>query len=256
MAIMGGGGSNSKTNKPKAKQQSISTRPNASKNTTMSGNGKLPKNWPASLPYHAHPTTTPSFPRAVLEALHTPPQAASTTTTYTLPPSPNPNVLITPITTPGHPACGQAGLFARTALAPGALILTYSGVLHTRADADAASDYDLSLDRELGVGVDAGRGGNEARFVNDYRGVPGATGPNAEFADVWVQVGGGRFERRMGVWVLGKGKSAKGPRARGIRKGEEILVSYGKGFWRERLGGEESEGIEESEGGEGNVTNG
>jgi len=33
----------------------------------------------------------------------------------------------------------------------------------------------------------------------------------------------------MGVWVIG-GKNA----GKGIRKGEEILVSYGKGFWEER----------------------
>lgn len=35
----------------------------------------------------------------------------------------------------------------------------------------------------------------------------------------------------MGVWVLGGGKKKKGV---GIKKGEEILVSYGKGFWDER----------------------
>jgi hypothetical protein len=35
----------------------------------------------------------------------------------------------------------------------------------------------------------------------------------------------------VGVWVLGGGKKKKGV---GIKKGEEILVSYGKGFWGER----------------------
>jgi hypothetical protein len=35
----------------------------------------------------------------------------------------------------------------------------------------------------------------------------------------------------VGVWVLGGGKKRKGV---GIKKGEEILVSYGKGFWGER----------------------
>ncbi|KAK8437568.1 hypothetical protein IWX49DRAFT_549770 [Phyllosticta citricarpa] len=245
-----GGASNTKprnnaNHKPARGKASSTTK--ASTSSTI----KQPKNWPPSLPYHAHPLPSPAFPRALLQTLHTPP-AYPAPVFHALPPSPNPNVLITPITTTGHPACGQAGLFARAALPPATLILTYSGTLHTRDDADAASDYDLSLDRELGVGVDAARGGNEARFVNDYRGVPGVAAPNAEFGDVWVEVDGKRVERRMGVWVLGKGKNAKGLRARGIRKGEEILVSYGKGFWRERLDGDEGEGGE----GDGDVTEG
>jgi len=82
-------------------------------------------------------------------------------------------------------------------------------------------------------------------------------GPNAEFRDCWVQVeaaviseakempseSGGprqrhatprrpRWERRLGVFVLGPGKSGK--RKKGIQSGEEILVSYGRSFWSER----------------------
>ena len=104
-------------------------------------------------------------------------------------------------------------------------------------DPHAESDYDLSLDRESGLAIDAAEMGNEARFINDYRGVPAAgvgeergerrrKGPNAEFRVYWDERGGGAGERGMGVWVVGGG--------RGIRKGEEILVSYGKGFWGER----------------------
>jgi len=39
----------------------------------------------------------------------------------------------------------------------------------------------------------------------------------------------------MGVWVLEEknGKSPKG-KWKGIKKGEEILVSYGRGFWGAR----------------------
>jgi hypothetical protein len=95
---------------------------------------------------------------------------------------------------------------------------------------DETSDYDLSLDRESGIGVDASKMGNEARFMNDYRGV--AAGPNAEFRDVLVDVGFGIVEKRMGIFVLSTGKSGK--RAKGIERGEEILVNYGKGFWAER----------------------
>lgn len=93
-------------------------------------------------------------------------------------------------------------------------------------DPHANSDYDLSLDREMGIGIDADRKGNEARFINDYRGI--AEKPNAEFRELWDEKSG---ERGMGVWVLPEGRSGKG---KGIRKGEEILVSYGRGFWGAR----------------------
>jgi hypothetical protein len=104
------------------------------------------------------------------------------------------------------------------------------GYVHDQTDTDEASDYDLSLDRELGIGVDASKMGNEARFINDYRGV--AAAPNAEFRDIHVDIGSGKVERRVGVFVLSAGKSGK--RAKGIGRGQEILVSYGKGFWTER----------------------
>jgi SET domain-containing protein len=143
-------------------------------------------------------------------------------------------VRITPITSPTHPAHGQSGLFAARDLKPGTFILQYLGEIHAPAleasDVHANSDYDLSLDREQGIGIDANRRGNEARFINDYRGI--ADRPNAEFKEVWDER---RKERGMGVWVLGEGKSGKG---KGLRKGEEILVSYGRGFWGARKSGD------------------
>ena len=62
--------------------------------------------------------------------------------------------------------------------------------------------------------------------------------PNAEFKEVWDER---RRERGMGVWVLGEGKNAKERgkgKWKGIKKGEEILVSYGRGFWGARRGEE------------------
>jgi len=144
--------------------------------------------------------------------------------------NPSSLVRITPITNPSHPANGQHGLFASQNLAPDSFVICYIGYIHPQEEADPSSDYDLSLDRELDIGIDATHMGNEARFINDYRGIGPA--PNAEFRDVWVNVGQGVLEKRIGVYVLGAGKSGK--RARGIPKGTEILVSYGKGFWRER----------------------
>ncbi|OAA62836.1 SET domain protein [Niveomyces insectorum RCEF 264] len=175
---------------------------------------------------------------------------------------PSPLVTIQTITDPAHPACGQRGLFAARALAPGSFIVPYLGVYHrgsatggggggggggTRSNHHAKqhedSDYDLWLDRVADVAVDAARRGNEARFVNDYRGT-GRPRPNAEFREVWDPR---RGERGMAVFVLpaSRRKRFKGPGVAapnmgssrsggGIAAGEEILVSYGKGFWEMR----------------------
>ncbi|RDA93770.1 hypothetical protein CP533_0259 [Ophiocordyceps camponoti-saundersi (nom. inval.)] len=117
------------------------------------------------------------------------------------------------------------GLFAAQNLKPGTFVLAYLGRVHIGAPSSshADSDYDLWLDKEADVAVDAAVEGNEGRFVNDYRGINER--PNAEFAPAWCQ----RWEQVcIGIWVAG-GKGSKG-----IRRGEEILVNYGKGFWQER----------------------
>lgn len=84
-----------------------------------------------------------------------------------------------------------------------------------------ASDYDLSLHRfsdGLSVGIDAHGLGNEARFINDFRGI--SRRPNAVFRDNRLSSG----ELRMSVWSSSEG----------IRKGDEIVISYGKTWWRAR----------------------
>lgn len=70
--------------------------------------------------------------------------------------------------------------------------------------------------------------------------VTGKAVANAEFREVW-DGRPGRGERCMGVWVLPAGKAKKN---QGIKKGEEILVSYGRGFWGARTGGEEDEELD------------
>ncbi|KAL2111453.1 hypothetical protein VUR80DRAFT_10064 [Thermomyces stellatus] len=186
-----------------------------------------PKGWPPHIPYLTAPSYSKLLTKDQLAALKTNspslPQipADATTTPYSA-------VRITPITTPSHPANGQAGLFATRALKPGAFILLYLGNAHPESDPAAAySDYDLWLDHDAGVAVDAARSGNEARFINDYRGVRDR--PNAEFREVWSAR---HAQRCMAVFVLPEGKRRG---AAGIAKGEEILVSYGKGFWGHRL---------------------
>ena len=139
-------------------------------------------------------------------------------------------VYIRQINNENHPAFGQSGLFAAQHLPPDVFILPYLGCVHNEQDTDDTSDYDLSLDREIGISVDAAKLGNEARFINDYRGV--SMRPNAEFRNVWIDFGKKRVEQTIGIFVLPSGKSGK--KSKGVVKGEEILVSYGKGFWQSR----------------------
>jgi SET domain-containing protein len=137
---------------------------------------------------------------------------------FKLPPTPQSLGVIRPIKDPSHPANGQHGLFAARKIPLRTLIVEYIGEVHS--DERPTSDYDISLYRFPceSVGVDATIMGNEARFVNDYRGI--RPKPNAQFVDRWT-VGG---DLRMGIWSL----------AEGIRKGDEIVVSYGKAWWAAR----------------------
>ncbi|KAH8100461.1 SET domain protein [Cristinia sonorae] len=133
--------------------------------------------------------------------------------------SPRPPVAIRPIVDSSHPACGQFGLYATKKIPSRTLILDYLGEVH--CDERPESDYDLSLYRTqdgLSVGVDASRMGNEARFINDFRGVKSK--PNAVFEERRTVAG----DLYMSVWSSSEV----------IKKGEEILVSYGKGFWKAR----------------------
>jgi hypothetical protein len=191
---------------------------------------QLPKNWPTHVPYLRLPSYSKGLTddaRSVLVLAKADLPSGEEARQVVAPYS---NVKITPIGDERHPAHGQYGLFANQNLQPGTFILPYLGYVHDHAETDETSDYDLSLDRDYGLSVDASRIGNEARFTNDYRGVSSA--PNAEFKDTYIDLGNGKIEKRVGIFVLRAGKSGKN--TKGIAKGQEILVSYGKGFWNER----------------------
>jgi hypothetical protein len=196
-----------------------------------------PKDWPKGVVYLRGPSYSKKLADAALKALVLPKADVPSTDQILKTNGPYTNVRITKISSPSHPANGQYGLFASQHLPPDSFILCYIGYVHDKSDTDETSDYDLSLDRDFGVGVDASKMGNEARFINDYRGI--GTAPNAEFRDILVDIGNGKVEKRMGVFVLSAGKSGK--RSKGIPKGHEILVSYGKGFWTERLASQQQD---------------
>lgn len=192
---------------------------------------KTPEEWPGGMTYLRAPSYSKKLAKEKLNTLLLSKSGISSEEPVLTTRGPYKNVRIAPISSVSHPAHGQYGLYATQHLPPDSFILPYLGFVHDQTDLNEKSDYDLSLDRELGIGVDALKMGNEARYMNDYRGV--STGPNAEFRDVLIDVGFGLVEKRVGVFVLSAGKSGK--RAKGIGRGEEILVSYGKGFWANRL---------------------
>ncbi|OTB02193.1 hypothetical protein M426DRAFT_62690 [Hypoxylon sp. CI-4A] len=194
----------------------------------------IPKNWPSSIPYLSQPSYAPHITKPQHQTIRTRPADLAAEIPRDFPRGPSTAARIVPIADAAHPADGQAGLFAARQLAPGSLVLPYYGVVHSSLPPHSAaherSDYDLWLDRDGALAVDAEKAGNEARFVNDYRGV--ASRPNSEFRECWDPR---RGERCMAVFVLPAGKNAgKKGGSGGIAKGEEILVSYGKGFWGKR----------------------
>ncbi|KAI1301042.1 hypothetical protein F5Y03DRAFT_218147 [Xylaria venustula] len=198
------------------------------------GKDSAPKNWPSSIPYLSQPSFAPHTTKTQHESLRARPPDLTAVIPANFPRGPCPLVRITPINNPAHPAHGQSGLFAARHLEPGTLILPYYGIVHSALPPHSLghekSDYDLWLSREADVAVDAAKAGNEARFVNDYRGV--RERPNAEFKQCWDLRSG---QQCMAVFVLPSGKNAPAKAgASGIAKGTEILVSYGKGFWSKR----------------------
>ncbi|KAI1124723.1 hypothetical protein F5Y10DRAFT_22863 [Nemania abortiva] len=198
------------------------------------GKDPTPKNWPSSIPYLSQPSLAPHLTGTQRESLRIRSPDIAATIPFNFPRGPSTLVKIIPINDPSHPANGQAGLFAARHLEPDTLILPYYGFVHSSLPPHSfthdKSDYDLWLNRESGVAVDADKAGNEARFINDYRGV--RERPNAGFRQCWDMRSG---QQCMAVFVLPAGKNAPAKAGSGgIAKGTEILVSYGKGFWSKR----------------------
>lgn len=117
------------------------------------------------------------------------------------------------------------GVFATETIPEGVVLFNYSGKLtFSRSDAaPTVSQFDsfifkLGEIRDYVIEIDASESGNESRYVNDPRGVPGAKGPNLKF-DLPPNQAVGVF----GVCVLES--------LREIGPGEELLVCYGKDYW-------------------------
>lgn len=170
-----------------------------------------PKGWPENLIYVTRNVYSKQFNTEKLDQLGVKKNINS--------PCQNPvkHVKIKTITDPGHPARGENGLFAAIKLSPKSHVIDYLGYVHPEEESDPNSDYDLSLDRDIGVGIDAQKYGTEARMINDYRGIQNR--PNVYFENRRVD-----GELRMSIFVMDKP----------IQKGEELCINYGKGFWKAR----------------------
>ncbi|KDR84821.1 hypothetical protein GALMADRAFT_233228 [Galerina marginata CBS 339.88] len=185
--------------------------------STKSRAHRLPIHWPRHLQYltssHYHSSVPPAI---VTQILGSSSQANKDLLSNS---NRRPKVVIQAISSDSHPAKGQFGLFAAQKIPPNSHIVNYIGEIHVDDRPD--SDYDLCLLRLPdgdSVGIDASTMGNEARFVNDYRGISNKA--NAAFVNDRTASG----ELKMSIW------SSNGE----IEKGQEILVSYGKSWWRSR----------------------
>ncbi|PHH80608.1 hypothetical protein CDD82_1650 [Ophiocordyceps australis] len=186
-----------------------------------------PKNWPGSVKYLTAPLHDGGLSREQIAAVGKQQEWMPVVPRGW---SESAAVRIRKIDDAGHPARGQKGLFATRRLDAASFVVAYLGRVHGAANAQAwdTSDYDLWLDKGAGVAVDGAREGNEARFINDYRGV--AARANAVFGEAWCE----QWKQVcVGVWVAQGGA--------GIEKGQEIVVSYGKGFWEARRSKPEDE---------------
>ncbi|KAG8801876.1 hypothetical protein FRC17_006534 [Serendipita sp. 399] len=198
---------------------------------------KAPRNWPKDVTYLQAPLYHNSVPSHIIPLLRNGISPSSISSFSSIPIAPSNHsptyTIIQKIESPSHPAHGQLGLFASKKIPPNTMIVYYFGQVH--AEQRPTSDYDLSLlqlpchsgtsatnpneNNYIHIGIDAQLMGNEARCINDYRGI--TQKPNALFKEVKHPLTG---ELRMSVW------SGTKP----IAKHEEILVSYGKGWWKAR----------------------
>lgn len=200
---------------------------------TLSSN-EIPSNWPTDVKYTTRNIYSKGIPSHVLTQI-TGKATAILANSNTKVPAQTAKyvanvagVKIKIVTEKSHPACGQRGLFAAKKLKPGSHVLDYMGFVHTDKESNSNSDYDIALGRYeleadgssdtkkyVEIAIDAMSVGNEARMVNDYRGI--ATKPNVKFDEHLVQ-----GEYRIGIFVMD----------REIKKGEELLISYGKGTYK------------------------
>mmetsp|Transcript_2482 Transcript_2482/g.3655 ORF Transcript_2482/g.3655 Transcript_2482/m.3655 type:complete len:379 (-) Transcript_2482:250-1386(-) len=147
---------------------------------------------------------------------------------------PSRNVYVKSITDPDHPAYGEFGLYSAHNLPPGSWLLDYIGHNTLGGTQDKNSDYVSDFGEKSELACDANTFGNEARFINDFRNT-------GKHANVEFNVRrDARGELRQGVYVKLKkdvrGNDKNNKDFNGVKQDEELLVTYGKSYWRSRVG--------------------
>ena len=195
--------------------------------------------WPQNVEFSNDYRWDPRVPKDIKEK-HSPPGKVRRRT-----PRFSKKVYFKRITDRDHPAYGEFGLFCALpdGAPPGTWLLDYVGHVTLGEDQNESSDYLSEFGPKGEFSCDADRYGNEARFINDFRN----TGkyPNVEFNFRRDRNG----ELRQGVYVkLAKDCNKKQKKLQGQEEGEgtsrftgvkmheELLVSYGKAYWRRRVG--------------------
>ena len=141
-------------------------------------------------------------------------------------------VYIRKILDPAHPAYGGYGLYCALDHAkPGTWLLDYIGQITLGEHQNKSSDYVCDFGTQSELACDALSHGNESRYINDFRN----TGkyPNVEFnvrRDSHGELRQGVYVKQVKDMVRGDGNFD------GIHRDEELLISYGKNYWRSRVG--------------------
>eukprot|EP00290_Baffinella_frigidus_P045147 CAMPEP_0180301196 /NCGR_PEP_ID=MMETSP0988-20121125/23319_1 /TAXON_ID=697907 /ORGANISM="non described non described, Strain CCMP2293" /LENGTH=235 /DNA_ID=CAMNT_0022281657 /DNA_START=16 /DNA_END=723 /DNA_ORIENTATION=- len=129
-----------------------------------------------------------------------------------------PGIEIRKITDPAHPAYGQNGLYATRDFGVGEVLGEYTGFV---MPGHMGGEYTTRLwdtDAEPGnphPACNASKGGNEFRFINDFRCVPGDKGSNVRFSACHIQ--GARSALIVAI--------------KDVAEGEEFLLDYGEQYW-------------------------
>lgn len=132
-----------------------------------------------------------------------------------------PWVYVRRVTKQDHPCCGEYGLFAAfdIIMSPedeSVRLCSYGGFLE-RTRSGNSSRYIVALTSHPDIDVDAEHAGSEARFANDYHGVPGVKEANAVLLDDHDAVHG-----HLGLSLF---------LTKTVLAGEEIFVDYGDEYW-------------------------
>ena len=108
----------------------------------------------------------------------------------------------------------------------------YIGRITLGEHQNKSSDYVCDLGTQSELACDALSHGNESRYINDFRNNTGKY-PNVEF-NVRRDSHG---ELRQGVYVKQiKDMVRSDGNFDGIHRDEELLISYGKNYWRSQVG--------------------